>query len=419
MTIDQDSHPNIVMVTIDSLRADHCGFMGYEKNTTPMLDRMANEGMVFSNAYAPGSRTPHSLPSMFTGEYPDSVLGHVNGMDDTQEDISGHIDRHVTIQDQLSDLGYETAGFTPNPWTSEYFGFGRGFDHYQDFMDEDRSEKIWERMIAGRGSKTIAGVRLLMSWLQRANTFKAWEHFYDNITQWISEANEPYFVWVFLLDVHFPYLPDQKATSQSRWRTYEANLRLYLESQQTPYSNRVHDQLVTAYDDSIRYTDRFLERIASDVQDAVIVTTADHGEAFGEHGTYGHHDQLYKQNVHVPLVIWGNGPGETVSAPFSLRLLPELLNTIAIGGDVATVAKDTAGSIASGGDKLRISGKNWRFIQRSDGDDEVRLTTDDGARVDDLETINLCRRLLDGWMEHHSECGRIKNAIYDIEHHEI
>lgn len=419
MTTDSTEHPNIIMVTVDSLRADHCGFMGYEKDTTPILDKMAKEGTVFTTAYAPGSRTPHSLPSMFTGEYPDSVLGQEDGIQDTQRHVSRHIDRYDTIQDRLSRLGYETAGFTPNPWTSEYFGFGQGFDYYEDFMNEDRSERLWERMIAGRGSKTIAGVRLVMSWLQRANTFKAWEHFYDEIVEWIGNASEPYFVWVFLLDVHFPYLPDRQARTQSRWRTYEGNLRLYLESQQTPYSNRIHDQLVTAYDDSVRYTDRFFEDLQSDINDAVILATADHGEAFGEHGTYGHHDQLYEQNVHVPLILWGDVSNKTIAKPFTLRSLPDLLTTVATGGDVESVTKDTVGSIASGGDRIAISTENWRFIQRAGGENEVRVVPDPEIDIDDVSTLEFCRRLLETWKEHHTERKRVEGAIDQIDRTEL
>lgn len=109
---------NIVLVSIDSLRADHCGFMGYDRGTTPNLDRLANEGVVFVNAIAPGPATPQSMPAIFTGAHPYAAVDSEKF--DTRKNIKHHLNRSRTIPEQLTELGYTTAGFSPNPFTSRY-----------------------------------------------------------------------------------------------------------------------------------------------------------------------------------------------------------------------------------------------------------------------------------------------------------
>lgn len=395
------SRQNIVLVTVDSLRADHCGFMGYDRNTTPRLDQLATDGVAFEHAIAPGPATPQSTLAMFTGEYPtfgdSSIDGSASGR---RERIRAHMRSRRTIPERLRSLGYRTAAFTPNPWTSRYFSFDQGFDHFRDFMDEDRSASLWERMLEGSGSTGITALRLVASWIQRANTFKPWESFVDEVVAWIQDAQEPYFVWVFLLDPHFPYLTGRGHRTQSRWRTYEANLRLYLEDQDTPYSDRVHEQLVTAYDDAVRYTDDFFKTLFErlDTANTSLVVTGDHGEAFGEHGTYGHHDQLYRENIHVPLVL-SDGPSTTVEDPISLRALPELLTRVAAGDwdSVVDIGQTVAGSQTENGEAATVEGRSWKYLTDEPTDEFQYLTPDGVHSVDDKILRELGGRRLQHW----------------------
>ena len=140
---------NIVLVTVDSLRADHCSFAGYDRETTPALDEMAADGLVFENAIAPGAITPESLPAIFTGRYPATPSDDGGRIATTRGQIRRHMQVCDTLPERLSRLGYTTGAFTPNPWTSRYFGFDQGFDRFEDFMDADISSSIWERMLAG------------------------------------------------------------------------------------------------------------------------------------------------------------------------------------------------------------------------------------------------------------------------------
>jgi len=391
---------NVVFVTIDSLRADHCGFHGYERNTTPTLDRLAEDGISFENAIAPGPTTPESLPAMFTGRYPDREGREGGGANDRQGRIRELIDTSVTIPERFDAMGYETAAFTPNPWTSRYFGFDQGFEYFEDFMDKDRSAGIWERMVSSGGSTAMVATRLLLSWLQRENTFKPWRSFVDEVEDWVDQTESPYFLWLFLLDVHFPYLPANERRTQSRWRTYEADLRLYAEPQDEPYSPRVHDQLVTAYDDALRDTDDCLEWLYefTDETETSMVVTADHGEGFGDHGTYGHHDQLYEENVHVPLVVTG-GPSDSVTEPISLRTLPRLLTDVA-NEDWPQVREKTrpfVGTQTADESRQAIRGTDWKFV-RSDDEGELYVLTDGEERpLRDMEALGAEDHLVEQW----------------------
>ncbi|WP_434522789.1 sulfatase-like hydrolase/transferase [Halorubrum sp. AS12] len=352
---------NIIFVTIDSLRADHCGHHGYNRETTPTLDQMASEGLVFENAIAPGPRTPDSLPAIFTGYRP---IPDDQRIESEREVISNHLNRHTTLAEHFSKKGYDTAGFTPNPYTSRYFNFDTGFHHYQDFMDEDRSRRLFERILEG-GSLPSVALRLLLSGIQRENVFKPWEAYYNEILEWIESASEPYFLWVFLMDCHIPYLANSETRTQSRLNSYYANLRWYWEDKDERFPDQDHDRLVTAYDDSIRYSDAFLNQLSSDISDASFVVTADHGESFFEHGRYGHPPEcLYEENINVPLVVYDGSTEGSVSKPVSISDLGNLLNSISEGTPKMS-SPNTIVSHPLGGDKVAVRGDKWKYISKS------------------------------------------------------
>ncbi|RXK46949.1 sulfatase [Halorientalis pallida] len=337
-----EHRPNIVLVTIDSLRADHCGFVGYEKDTTPTMDRMAESGTVFENAIAPGPATPESMPAIFTGQYPvDRETDADSELTARRERIRHHMEARDTLPEKLSRLGYETGAFTPNPFTSRHFGFDQGFDHFEDFMDEANRGALYQKVFQGflEDSGLSSMARVFMNMWQREEVFKPWESYYDDAIEWIRDAEEPYFLWVFLMDAHNPYMSSDEYRSQSRLSEFHANFEFWRQSHETPFSDSMHEKLVTAYDDSIRYSDAFLERLRRDLaeDDPAIVIHGDHGEAFGEHGSYGHEPYLYPENVHVPLVVDGVEDTE-ISEPFSLRNLPGLLGSIAEDEPVAELA---------------------------------------------------------------------------------
>ncbi|QCC47214.1 sulfatase [Halobellus limi] len=366
--------PNIVLVTVDSLRADHCGCYGYERNTTPTLDTMAREGTKFEHAIAPGPATPESMPVIFTGDWP--VDRDVDGDSELvrrRERIRAHMEARYTLPERMRELGYETAAFTPNPFTSRHFGFDQGFDHFQDFMDESNRGSLYETVFQGflEGSGASSLARAFVNFWQREEVFKPWESYYEEVLEWTRNATEPYFLWVFLMDAHNPYLSSAEYRTQSRLREFRANVEFWRQSHETPFSDTVHGELVTAYDDSVRYSDAFLERLRSDLRedDPVIAVHGDHGEAFGEHDVYGHEPYLYEENVRVPLVVDGPPAGE-ISEPFSLRELPDVLSSIA-AGDTTIGPTRPAVARTRDGDALsvRIPGETHRLaLSEGEGD---------------------------------------------------
>lgn len=415
-----NTQQNVVLVTVDSWRADHCGFMGYDRDLTPTLDALAKDGLVFENALAPAPATNNSVSAMFTGQYLSPAL-ELTGEGYTER-IRQHMRSRRTLPQRFSEMGYETAAFTANPWTSRYFNFDRDFDHFEDFMDENLANGLVD---GGSDQRNLVtdGVAKLLNWYQGQDMFMDWESFADDIQAWLADAASPYFLWVFLVDVHMPYLPPAEYRSRSRLLSYSANVSLFASQYELPFESVFHDVLVDSYDDTIRYTDAFLEQLLDNLEvevgeadedgdDPLVVITADHGEAFGENGVYGHGKNVSEEMLHVPFVVV-NGPEGSVETPFSLRRLPDLLPRLATGEsfddlfDHVTWARNYDPAVV-------IRGQNWRFEWRPDNQ-RVELREDgtwEKATVPELELIG--RELLEMHVEAERERGRLLEATESV-----
>ena len=414
------SRQSVVLVTFDSMRVDHCGFAGYGRDTTPTLDTMAKEGLCFENAIAPGPSTPEAMPIILTGSHPRSLSGGIEtDFLRRQRALREHMGARETLAERFSRAGYATAGFSPNPYTSQYFGFDVGFDHYEDFVDGSR-ERLYDGMLDGvlddLDLQGLFPARVLLNWLQREEVFKPWEAFYDAIVEWVQGVEEPYFLWVLLMDTHDPYLVPSEYRTQSRRATYHANWRLWRQGHEPPFTEETHDRLVRAYDDTIRYSDAFVERLLGDLDgEPLVAVHGDHGEAFGEHGTYGHQQRLYEENIHVPLVVSG-GPDRTIEEPFSLADVPDLLWDLATGRE-PDVDGEPARARTLGGTRLAARGHDWKYLRGPDGNAAYDLAADaeeqdplNGAALHDVG-----KALVDRWVEDDRERHRVDGAIEQVE----
>jgi len=174
---------NIVLITWDSVRADHCSCYGYKKETTPFLDKMARNGLKFENAIVSGIPTPVSMAGVFTGKHCDKV-------------------KSKSLAEVLSKNGYITSAFHSNPYASRYFGFNRGFDYFKDYVwkDEDgyRSEysSKWRILIVNLLKKlkfvNVNRIRfyynILSIFIKIKNEYAVGLNmsiFYDDILKWI------------------------------------------------------------------------------------------------------------------------------------------------------------------------------------------------------------------------------------------
>lgn len=323
---------NIIAITFDSLRADHCGHLGYNRNTTSSLDRMANQGISFTNAIAPASRTNPSMAGIFTGE-----SMNVRDQVSNNENSRNHINKYGTIAEDLNNKGYTTGAFCPNAYASRYYGFDKGFDHFEDFLfSSDKYRKLFKLNLTD--SKLYSYLRNIRNYIRKQEAFKTWDTYIDNIEKWVENVSEPFFLWVFSLDTHFPYITPWK------YRQWGSLFDMYYYNW---YCNRIIDEfdidmskkdkerIVNIYDDCVKFGDILIKKLEDSLSqyDPIYLIFGDHGEAFGEHGTYGHfYPSLYEENTHVPFVIYSDDiKSDTFDSPYSLLNMRKILNSIARG----------------------------------------------------------------------------------------
>jgi arylsulfatase len=318
--------------------------MGYNRETTPTLDTLAESSVVYENAIAPAVPTGPSMMGTFTGEY-----CPIDAEDFTQEAWLKEFSRRHTLADVLSEEGYTTAAFHSNPYASTYFGFDSGFDEFHDFIGEKELQTL----------TTDSGINEFISTIQRLvqgkGTNVTWEKMYPQVRDWLDQVQEPYFLWVLLLDTHTPYLPPK---SHREWSDH-GKMRLIYEHWKAQQQNwELSDgptvsRLRNAYDDTIRYADDFIKQLKTDTEDddPIFVVHGDHGEGFGEHDFLRHPPKLYEELTHVPLILHNTDAKSQVQNPVSLRNLP------------ATIAEliDVEGEVP--GESFMEEDNEWVFTQ--------------------------------------------------------
>jgi arylsulfatase A-like enzyme len=325
----QPGAPNVVFVTIDTLRADHVGIYGGVART-PNLDRMAREGVRFARSI---SQVPHTTPShvsMFTSLYP-FAHGARNGVP-----IRSGFEN---LPDQFRRLGYHTAAFIAGYTTvSQVTGLGDAFDLYVDslspwipFLGEDEVEPLFlYRLIARTTGNVIYGDvvnRRVFRWLD-------------------SKPPRPFFLWVHYFDPHGPYEP----------RTPYTDLYARPDDDKVRRDIAYYNAQITFADEQLG---KLIDRLRGDgvLDDAIVLLTSDHGQSFREphpRTEYGHGESLYDSALWVPLVLWSPGrlpAGRVVEEQVeSIDLAPTLLELVAApapasfdGRSLAPLALGTGG----------------------------------------------------------------------------
>ena len=311
----KNNEKNLVLITIDCLRADHLHCMGYTKNITPTIDYLAKNGIMFTNAVSNAPDTHYSIPSFLTSTLPP--------VDDNPKQ---------TIPLTLKKHSYSTATFNPNPIFSTTWG-GRNSTKGFDIYDVMLSEKKKYFIFIGIFLSTI--IRFFRNFLTKKSVLNKKYSLYDKplklisnllfsknylfvptaeevnkkAVTWIKNQEGKFFVWLHYMDVHEPYyLEDFENKKELRYLI--AKYR-YLPNMLT---RKEREKLIALYDFEIRYIDKAINNFLRDLKDlkyfenTIIIISADHGEAFGEHGTYGHGGkypyQLYDEVLHIPLIIY-------------------------------------------------------------------------------------------------------------------
>ena len=383
---------NIVLITLDSVRADHCSFMGYHRKTTPTLDKMARKGLYFENAIASGVGTPASMTCVFTGDY-----APVDPMETNPHPWRRVLSQRKTLAQVLSKKGYHTSAFNPNVFVSSYFGFNKGFEYFQDFISRGYLDKFYYKIldkVTKSGKRGLASIlRNVRNLILKEEIFKPWEAYYDLIIDWIEKVREPYFLWILLLDTHYPYLAPRKFRKWSNFfDMWYYNWKVQKENWNPNFSEKEKQKLINAYDDAIYYTDIFISNLWKDLKDSdpIFIIHADHGEGFGEHNFYGHQPYLYEEIIHVPLVIYNADVKGRLDEPAPLvGLAPVILELIEeenqfpsdsfLGG-----GKNWAITVIHSHERLKVAvrTKNWEFITgQKDGDELYNLKDDPFERA--------------------------------------
>ena len=296
------SEPDILLISIDTLRPDHLGLYGYERDTSPFLDAMANEGTVFEQAW---SAAPWTLPS------------HATMLSGRRPQNHGAIDEALPIADDvpllpeaLGALGYRRAGFVTTPFVGARYGFDRGFDHFEELMP---------------GEFTLGNVVDADSVAER-------------VLGWAEElpAGVPAFGFVHLYDPHYPCNPPEPFDSRFNRvaRPEELEYENYFHYVQNPLSEARLEQEIGQYDEEIAFVDHVLENLcktwAASRPNTIFVVVSDHGEEFGERGSWGHGHTLTPEQLHVPWIVWGEGIGRRrIETRVGLEDLPSTLAALA------------------------------------------------------------------------------------------
>jgi len=361
------SKRSLVLITVDCLRADHCGLYGYARPTTPFLDSLAVESFVVPSAIVGGAPTYYSFPAILASRMP-LALGR---------DVIGLAPGESTLATALRESGYATAAFSAaNPYISPRFGYDQGFDTFCDFLDFEtqaspsaipvqnpsadstrtRVNHAIKRFaeVVGLGRlyndlyfqyrMRIASPPQSMDALRR---FPAADVLVDQAQSWLASVGQrPFFLWLHLMDPHSPYYPPNEAFRELTGRDIEPrrarDLNEYWNREDLAASglSKKRDEVAQLYDAGVRWVDcqiaRLVDRLKhTDRWDAcVFALTADHGEEFLEHGGRYHSPvRLSEEIVRVPLLI--RVPGERraklASSPMShLHLAPTLLEVMGV-----------------------------------------------------------------------------------------
>lgn len=275
--------PNLLIVTLDTLRADHLGAYGYSAAETPALDRLAAEGIRFERVASTAPITLVAHGSIMTGLIPPH-----HGWRDNGSFLAADTVR--TLAEVLQQSGYSTGGFVASFVLDDRFGIARGFDAYTDFG----------------GLEVDLDAELLL------NVERRGDEVIDDAIAWLGKQSGPFFAWVHLYDPHTPYEPPEPFAGRFRGRPYDGEIA---------YTDQQVGRLLDYLEQSGR------------ASDTLLVVTADHGEGLGDHDEKWHAFFIYDSTIRVPLILRGEGlpSGMVVDGQASLvDLLPTSLALLGV-----------------------------------------------------------------------------------------
>ena len=307
--------PTVVLISLDTVRSDHLSVYGYERDTTPRLREFAANSTLFTHSYSSADFTLASHASLFTGLYARTHGAHPSPELAVSEPLARE---HVTLTERLADAGWRTVGIVANyVMLGPVFGIEQGFERY-----DARARRL---AFPKAGSWTLRArlQRLLYEFLPPEGfdlVFRRAGEINREVFARLDQHRErspgsPLMLFVNYMDAHVPYAPpppfvEKFAAAPPPMRKsdyYTWRAKLYRGD--TALSPEYRAELVTQYDSSIAYLDAQVGALLERLQElglyegALIIVTADHGEAFGEHSTLEHEMSVYGEQVRVPLIV--------------------------------------------------------------------------------------------------------------------
>lgn len=304
--------PNIVLIVVDALRADHLGIYGYERDTSPNLDRLASRGVLFRNAYSSASMSKPALSSLLTSMHPSSH----NALDEW----GVLADHALTLTEVLKASGYRTLLYDGgNPYLAPEFRLDQGFD---------------------LNSRVIGARPLTDEFLRALPELK----------------RDKFFAYLHYMDVHTPYAVHDYNTlfkdeiSSKLGLVWGSDTKVALSLDDVSRIGRedpdARASLIALYDGEIRSMDDQVQRVIDGLEehglleDTLVIFTADHGEQLWDHDGFGHGNMLYEEGIRVPLMLFGNGlaAADVTTRVRLIDVFPTLMESI--GDDVAGQSVD-------------------------------------------------------------------------------
>jgi arylsulfatase A-like enzyme len=356
--------PNVLFVLIDTWRADHTGFLGYERDVSPRLDTLAAEGVVFERAMAQSSWTKPSVATLLTGLLPSKHHAVSQAIAETPVRAFRLNPRLTTFVELLHGKGWQTAMWSDNPNITPPVGFAQGAEHFRDYFHEPCCA---ER--CGELPEILADVE---AWFARKR-----------------DATRPFCLYLHVMDAHYPFEPP--AEFRGRFDAAPSDLQLtgpivhdYMTGKRSE-ANLTPERLtslVARYDEELLAVDAelgaFLARLRAEHPNTVIVLSGDHGEEFFEHGNLGHSHALWQELVHVPLVVWAPGLAPA-RVPTQVRLMdvaPTILELVGLAGALPDVQGESLLPVIAGRETadrpapMEVGGDQkpcWQWRGLSDG----------------------------------------------------
>jgi arylsulfatase A-like enzyme len=332
--------PNVILITMDTVRADHLPFYGYQRDTTPNLRKVLEEGVLYSHAIAPGDMTLSTHASIFTGLYATRHSAHVY----SPPSIGGRplADKFRTVAEILAEKGYSTLGIVANyGWLSHHFGLDQGFQYY-----DARSP------VPFLGNAPIHslrwGIRNVFTRFASPSDFDQRSRRAEDINKEVfihldklKERDRPFFLFLNYMDAHNPYIPpapfDVIYPGKDKTFTLAQYYKILGEvlSLKRQVTEKEYRHLISQYDGAIAYIDFHLGKLIARLkklglyENCLLIITSDHGEAFGRRDLFNHGVSVYQDAVHVPLIIKypKNSPHTVINDTVSLcDLMPTILD---------------------------------------------------------------------------------------------